>query len=651
MSDLDLQERLRQIVLSGNGMALDDLGTGADLLYALRAAAATPAAPLVAEALCDEPQRESWQEQVGSFVQGLPEQRSQLALVGTCDALLAAQAVLDAAGQLLHDTLVPDADRIMATPTVAATGLETALRLVLLGAAHRYRVLEALTSVPADAPDEYTDRLPRLIGIALDRWDNAEDGAALEALLRRLDTSGVEDAGMELARLELRRATLLTDVAEVRSGLKAAAEAFSAVTQASEARDDAAAYSAVCRAIVAFHDEDQSALQESAAAAVSAARHVAMGYQGMHARSWSAPRRSTEFAWYGLAAQLEHAAAELADEEFVDTWSAVDTLMGVYALDHTVAPAGSGLDRLIAPQVENAVAQRAGMLRQLQRVVAIDNGRDTPQLPPEAALLLAAAQSKAARESSAEPDTEEPAGGGYLSQLLTPKGVLELREKHPQSTEALEDLAARLAMTHVVGTSFDHAIGGPLRERLFAELEENPAFEGLARVEFGQLVAVTVSFILYVADSKRPWTRPTRELDSAPLEAALQTDLFHFLCLVPAFAGRVVWEPRNVATGRGDLAVQFDAGRRYLVETKRESSNSSAEHLNTSYTPQTVEYQATNVPLSELVVLDLTDHSSGTRHLSESAWVHHRTAEGQEVLRSVVVGVVTGNREPPSSLR
>jgi hypothetical protein len=130
----------------------------------------------------------------------------------------------------------------------------------------------------------------------------------------------------------------------------------------------------------------------------------------------------------------------------------------------------------------------------------------------------------------------------------------------------------------------------------------------------------------------------------------LQEDLHYFLCLVPAFAGRVVWEPRNVATGRADLCVLFDAGRRYFVETKRELSDASKENLNARYAAQAAEYQGTSVPLSELVVLDLTDHTGSTRHLSDSAWVHHRSVDGQEALRSVVVGVVTGNRKPPSSL-
>jgi hypothetical protein len=283
-------------------------------------------------------------------------------------------------------------------------------------------------------------------------------------------------------------------------------------------------------------------------------------------------------------------------------------------------------------------------------VVAIDNGQDVQQLPPEAGLLLAAAQRTAAREPSAGPDTEEPARGTYLSQLLPPEAVRDLHQRHPEAIDALEDVAGRLAMTHLTGTSLDHAIAGPLRERLFAELEANPAFAGQARVEFGQLVTATVSFIVYVADSKRPWTRPIGELDSVPLEADLQQDLYYFLCLVPAFAGRVVWEPRNVATGRGDLSVLFDAGRRYFVETKREMSDASRENLNESYGAQAAEYQGTSVPLSELVVLDLTDHSGGTRHLGDSAWVHHRSIDGQETLRSVVVGVVTGNRKPPSSL-
>jgi hypothetical protein len=194
MDHLDLQERLRELVEAGHEVTVHDLGSGPDLPIALRALAATPIAPLVANALTEAPQDETWPERIKTFVEGLEAQRSQLALVDTCDVLLASPEVVDAAGQLLHDVLLPDAERIMAAPTVAATGLETALRLVLLDAVRRYRVLEALASVPADAPLDYTERLPRLIGIALDSWDNPDDGPHLEATLRRLDASEVEDA-------------------------------------------------------------------------------------------------------------------------------------------------------------------------------------------------------------------------------------------------------------------------------------------------------------------------------------------------------------------------------------------------------------------------------------------------------------------------
>jgi hypothetical protein len=98
-------------------------------------------------------------------------------------------------------------------------------------------------------------------------------------------------------------------------------------------------------------------------------------------------------------------------------------------------------------------------------------------------------------------------------------------------------------------------------------------------------------------------------------------------------------EPLNPATDRGDPSVQFDGGRRYYIEAKREQSMPNRDHLKARYTSQAAECQSVNVPLLELVVLDVTDHSTGSRHFGDSAWVHHRDAAG-ETIRSVAVAVV-----------
>jgi hypothetical protein len=95
----------------------------------------------------------------------------------------------------------------------------------------------------------------------------------------------------------------------------------------------------------------------------------------------------------------------------------------------------------------------------------------------------------------------------------------------------------------------------------------------------------------------------------------------------------------------------FDGVQRFVVEIKRELADNSRVGIEAAYLAQGIEYQVTNVPLSMLLVLDLTDHSHGIRHLSDTAWVVHRDNPGDETMRSAVIAVVAGNRPFPSSMK
>jgi hypothetical protein len=97
--------------------------------------------------------------------------------------------------------------------------------------------------------------------------------------------------------------------------------------------------------------------------------------------------------------------------------------------------------------------------------------------------------------------------------------------------------------------------------------------------------------------------------------------------------------------------VTFDGLQRFVIEIKREMDDNTHAGIEAAYLTQAIEYQATNVPLSMLLVLDLTDHSHGIPHLSDTAWVAHRHVAGNETPRSAVIAVVSGNRPFPSSMK
>jgi hypothetical protein len=105
----------------------------------------------------------------------------------------------------------------------------------------------------------------------------------------------------------------------------------------------------------------------------------------------------------------------------------------------------------------------------------------------------------------------------------------------------------------------------------------------------------------------------------------------------------------DVATGRADVLVTFGTIR-YLTEIKREMARVDKAKLEAKYVQQAAEYGNTNVPLGQLLVLDLAPHADGTSRIDESMWVARHRPQGTSRDRSVVVGVVAGNRPTPSGL-
>jgi len=314
---------------------------------------------------------------------------------------------------------------------------------------------------------------------------------------------------------------------------------------------------------------------------------------------------------------------------------------------------------LVRPAVENRIAQRVSMMRQLQRAVDLDAQRQEPQLPPEAVELLQAAKrarprsSRSANRSKNTADPKEPANLPYLNTLL--EGdlsiVLEGKEIDTEKLLRLEVAAESLTWNGVADRpDLVHPVLEGLENTLFADLSRNPAFGTSAGGNFALLVSITLRFLLMAADAPASYMRPLKADEDAPLEAELQKHYATFLRGSP-LSGRVGVELRDVAGGRADVYVTFDGAQRFVVEIKRELDDTTRSGIQTAYLAQAIEYQVTNVPLSMLLVLDLTDHSHGIYHLSDTAWIVHRDNPGDQTMRSAVIAVVAGNRPFPSSMK
>ena len=558
----------------------------------------------------------------------------------------------------MHDALI-SSDAANQEPHIRTLRLEVALRAAIAGAVPRYGVLAQLTAPTSRSAEERDSGLAKLIGVALDLLATVDDRADLIGALSALKEHGSPDAAFEMAIAELREALTAEDEESAKSTIRRARDMFQAASQVEESRDDASAYAAACSAVIAFIESDSNTLRAAAESARHTANTRALLLHRTHQHAWLQPRRSAEIAWLALAWRLETAADELEADEFLDTWEAIDALVAVYRYDRARSPFGSDTGSLVRPAIENRLAQRLSMIRQLQRAVDLDTQRPTPKLPPEAVELLQAAKrarprsSRSASRSKSSEDPKEPANLPYLNTLLD--GDLDMllgdSEIDVNKLRRLEIAAESLTWSGVVDRpDLVHPVLEELENRLFAALSENPAFSTSAGGNFALLVSVTLRFLLMAADAPAPYMRLLKAGERAPLEAELQNHYASFLWSSP-LSGRLGVELRDVAGGRADVYVTFDGGQRFVIEIKRELDDNSRAGMQAAYLAQTIEYQVTNVPLSMLLVLDLTDHSGGIRHLSDTAWVVHRDNPMGETQRSAVIAVVAGNRPFPSSMK
>jgi hypothetical protein len=583
------------------------------------------------------------------FVAGLAYQSSYVALRETADLLLDDERALGLTAAALHDALLPELATIMSKPLLAGLQLDIALEVAAKTTIAPYRLLAALTGPVEDYPEDFADPLARALGVAADIWTAPAERSRFAATLAELAVRGSEDAAYEVVVEQLRDALTQTGKEELVGKIRDARDEFAKLAIQIEGRDDAAAFAQACTALIAFDEVDKVALSAAAHAARSIADRRAMLTRGMHSRHQTTARYGSQLAWISLAWQLEIAAAEIEDDAFLDTWVGVDAIMKVYEADRQFTNLRT-VTSIIRPRLVNEIAQRQAMTHQLERAVRVDRGRAEPELAPEVYELLdlvhgGRATPREPSDASQESSPEEP----YLQALLGTAAV-ELVGLPVHRRVRLEEAARQTFVGSFAGDQPRSDLIDRLSAGLAAELSENAAFAGMAKADFTLLVVRTVRFLVYVGDNAQSYTAPIQRGGARPLEAEIQ-DHFHEFLSASDLAGRVGKEYSNIAGGRADVVVTFDGARRYVTEVKRELTDAARQNIESAYLAQSAEYQSTNEPLGQLLVLDLTDHSRGTPHVNDSIWVTHRRDAVGRVTNSTVVAVVRGNRPTPSAMK
>lgn len=650
---MSIAEYLAEARTDPSAVTLDSLGTVAEVAAEASGLAADPLAPHLAYAFRAQLRDGSWTDEhtmaLLSFAAGLAQQHSYLALRETADILLDDERTLSLVAATLHDALLPGEAAIASRPLLAGLQLDIALEVAAKTTVAPYRLLALLTGPVQDYPEDFDDPLARALGVAADIWTNPAERARFSVTLAELAERGSEDAAYEGAVGQLRDALMQTGKDELVGKIRDARNGFEAIARQFEGRDDAAAFAQTCTALLAFDEADKTTLSKSAQAARSIADQRSLLTYGMHSRHQSTARHGAQLAWISLAWQLEIAAAEFEEDAFLDTWVAVDAIIKVYEADRQFTNLQT-VTSIIRPRLVNEIARRHAMAHQLERAVTIDRRRDEPELPVEIYELLDLVhRGRAVRREPSDAPEESSPSETYLRALLGPASSLLSDLESPRRAK-LEEAARQTFVGSFAGDRPANELIDRLCADLAADLTENSAFASMAKADFSLLVVNTVRFLVYVGDNSQPYTARIPRGGVPPLEADIQNHFHEFLS-ASDLAGRVGKEHSSIAGGRADVIATFDGARRYVTEVKRELTDAARTSLEAAYLAQAVEYQSTNEPLGQLLVLDLTDHSGGTPHISDSIWVAHRRDTVGTVTNSTVVAVVRGNRPMPSAMR
>ncbi|MEU8617314.1 hypothetical protein [Streptomyces sp. NPDC048623] len=687
---LQLADRLTELAAGSEPITFPAIGLTPDTVMGQAGdVAAGPLAPFLAEAVADAYNRgdEQWKTVGTTLPPGLATQPSVLHLTASLDALLDSAPAAKALGKPLTTALLNDlVARIEAAPLLAAARLEGAVRLAIAETVSPFKVWQALEDVPVDGPEDFLERLPRILGLTLDRWAHENTIAdSVRDLLVHLthDEAADADATFELGCDLLRRALSSKTVGDVTSHLVQARRHFARAAQAEEARHDAETFAAVCDAIMAFSRHDSDAIADAADRIANLLDRRDAWIYRTHQPAWLQPRHSAEIAWHELVLQLRGAANALDEDAWLDGWQALATVLTAYRASRTVQPmTGDGLAFLVQPVIEDSFLRQEAFLAQLRRAAQETEHHAIRGFDAESAnALLNAIETTSSRREARD---ASPSQGQDQSEDDDPDRATLARLQRRAPTllillgagQALR-IAASLDDTQLLaieGIAHDSDVARleatdpfivPKLDELTAALSAHPAFTGETRRTFSSLVKQTLLFLKSRSDLTRtnlvggskkneppPFDyrrKPEGSNARKPVEADLQRDFQQWLQKGPLH-NAVTVEPVDLAMGRADVMVHFGS-LRYLTEIKKDDTDNSRQYLEGRYLPQTADYSNTNAPFGQLLVLDLTSKTDtkGNLRVDESVWSTTHRPNGATVDRAVVVGIVAGNRTTPSS--
>jgi hypothetical protein len=589
---------------------------------------------------------------LAAVAEALPSLQN-LIFMDAADVALSSPCFIAAHGRPLAGALADRAQETRSGQGLQAYAyLEVLTRLGLTETTARFRALAFMASVTLDDSAELLERLPRLVGLAMEQWREDTLGTLLTTLLEHPDAQA--DALFELGQQTLRSALESDSVESVMHGLVEARSRFAQVEAAEEARDDATIYRAALDVLLAFSAAPTGSVDDpsNAVAALSEAlgRRAAFSDRSVMG-GWAAPRRLAEAEWFALANTLRLAVTELGKASWRTPAETLSQVLAAYQASRSVSViSAGGLRVVLEPPVRAAFIAHEGLLEHLRAALeAGDLAEDQVDAARELLKSVRANDGAAGGDAVGKVWSSAPALAAALGVDAEFRGADALAravDDLPDVVAFFNDQAGSRA--RALARAADPVVDGLLATVLDG-LENCEDFQGTVREEFVEVVTAILRFTADRVDAGREsWNQDIAYLfppaaGAPPFgEEVLQKDVYRWLSN-SSLRPYTRLEERDVAAGRADVTIT--RSHRFVIEIKRELADASRQAIHAAYGGQAAAYSTGGPRISLEMVLDLTDHSEGVVSLAQSVWVDEVLTGGE--FRHVVVVVVRGNRPTP----
>jgi hypothetical protein len=516
---------------------------------------------------------------------------------------------------------------------VRAWLLEASFRFVLIDKAKRFSLLSNLIDISIDDCPVYLRHSSKILGLAYSNWQEED---LLEKLVELKDAKlGEDEVWFELGMSYLLDALNSQEHGKALDNFLLAKDHFLKSLEIGIERPDAEAYYNALLILTSLSNPNEKLDYKvlidkmSMSLTIYSAWHISQ-----ENNEWVSARNIEISNWYTLVSKLENLLIHLSEPSWFEPKVVIETyLLKIYTSSRAIfkRDKDGGLEKLIQPRIEGTLINESSKIYLLDEWIETQND----SIIKEVALELK--------------ENLQRIKGNHRFQTESYFGQLMSRLSWDNKTSFDQFLVDRV----LVDKLDINPIIEELLIKLLKEVESNSSYK-IDKVKrgFHILLNQSITFLesrMNLTQMNSPRVSYLYQNNPLPKEVALQGDLHDYL-FGNLNAANITVEKNDVAGGRIDVNVGF-SNFNFSVEIKRDLKDCSFETIRLKYLGQAAEYLGTDVKLGFLMVLDLTDKSSGMRSIESNVKVEIVKKNNDPIERAIVVMIVPGNRKTPSKIK